>query len=93
MASILECYFVNTRKNEDNDFVAQHIIIYCMSIVFYWCQIYAQIKKTASCISITYSFDSLKNHESDAQQTLNKLHMYHEAIISLEYNQLVTKLS
>ena len=30
-------------------------------------------QKTASCISITYSFDSLEKYESYQQQTLNKI--------------------
>ena len=44
-SSVLESYLVNMRKDKDNDFVSQHIIMYCMSIVFYWCQIYANIKR------------------------------------------------
>ena len=55
-------------------------------------------QKTARCISITHSFVFprlivWKKHESDAQQTINII-MYHEdeAIISLEYNPLATKL-
>ena len=79
------------RENEDVDFVAQKIMYY-MSIVFIGAKSMHASKDSyiVACPSYIHSF-SLKKHETDAQQTINKMSTNQSSHLN-KYSSLGTKL-
>ena len=80
-------------ENEDSDFVAQHICTTCL--LYLLVSNLCMRQKTASCVFVANSsvclyFSSLEKNR--VWCIANYKQNYHEAIISLEYNTLATKL-